>query len=289
MALTIREMFDSRRWNPAKDRETGVLEFVGYGTDDDAEARAAFDAAIPATFTPFLFPLTRLSFDLWTLGGKFWRATAPYGPDPAPLLPAVGIAGPPAPVLGVPTENQALGPDYSFDFTGVTEKITQSKATVSATKRGGGAAPDTKGAIGVTADGQVQGCERISPNQEWSKSVTFGCITLAYIKSVSALVGNTNISPFYTFPAGSLIFMGDTAQTDDTYRAKVTFKFLHVPNATSVVICSDLVVAVKRGADYLWVSYKSGFDANRPVQVPDAAYVERIVDDVDFSLLGIRA
>ncbi|WP_439624060.1 hypothetical protein [Gemmata sp.] len=292
MAITIQEMFDSRHWTYSKDREQGVLEFVGYGTDDDAESRTAFDAAIPAAFTFKTNPLTRLDFTHWTLGGKFWRATANYGPDAAPLYPAVGIVGPPTPVAAAPGPNDPLGPEYSFDFTGVTEKITQSKETTGRYLRDGDGtgtdAPDYKGAIGVTRDG-VEGCERISPNLEWSRTVTFQSVTLAYIDVVKAMVGSTNHAAFYGKPARSQVFMGGNCQIDDTRRAKVTFKFLDRPNLTNVVICPGLTVSIKNGSEYLWCSYSPAVDRNKFVRQPDAAYVERVCDAVDFGLLGIGA
>lgn len=296
MAMVIQEMFDSRRVFLAKDSERGVLEFVGYGTDDDAESRTAFVAAIPATFTFFVHPLTLLDFTHWTLGGKLWRATANYGPDPAPLFPAVGIVGPPIPVEPAPEYDEPLGPDYSFDFVGGTEHVTQSRRTISATGRNGRIPPNAMGAIGVTADNRVNGCERTSPNKEWSRTVTFQSITMQYIQTVAAMVGCTNNAQFYGKPPLSQVFVGGTAQTDDTSRARVTFKFLHRPNLTNIVICPGLTVPSKKGSEYLWVSYKPasgpdrvGAGANANTMQPDAAYVERIVDAVDFGQLRIGA
>lgn len=287
MAFEVQEAKRSRRVVLAKDTETATLEFVGYGTDDDAAARSGFAAAAPATFVALANPLVRLDLDVSTLGGLFWTAIAHYGPDPAPLYPPVGILGPPSPVSAAPGPTEPLGPDYSFDFTGVTERITQAKETISRTKRGGGAAPDTQGAIQVTADGKVEGCERISPNLEWSRTVTFESITFEYIKDVAALVGSVNNATFYNQPAGSVLLIGGNAQTDDTRKAKVTFKFLNRPNRTNIDICTDLQVPAKKGHEYLWVSYKRVQDANNLTRQPDAAYVERIYDTADFASLRI--
>lgn len=291
MPFTITERFDSRRHVYSKDREHGIMEFTGFGTDDDAVARAAFNATIPTVFTFMANPLTRLDFETWTLGGLFWRAVANFGPDTAPVYPAVGIPGPPTPVVAAPNPNAPLGADFAFDFTGVPERITQSKETKGRYLRDGSGlgndGPDHKGAIGVTADGQVEGCEKPSPNLEWSRTVTFASVTMAYIDTVAALVGTTNNAMFYGRPAGSQVFMGGNCQIDDTYRAKVTLKFTSRPNLTNIVICSGLTVATKLGSDYLWVSYKAGNNTNSSVQQPRAAYVERISDPADWSAFGI--
>lgn len=290
--MDIIEFFSSRKVMLAKDTETATLDFVGYGTDDDAVARADFALAIPAFFTAFTNPLTLLYFDSYTLGGLFWKATAYYGPDTAPPFPAVGIAGPPTPVAAAPGLNTPLGPDFSFDFNGVIEHITQSKQTVASYKRGAvGGAADTQRAIGVTKDGQILGCDKVSPNFEWSRTVTFGSVTLEYLQTVSGLVGSTNNATFYNFPAKSLIFLGGNAQTKDTMRAVCTFKFLHRPNLTGITICNDLPFAPevidKKGSEFLWVSYKNVDNANKITQQPDAVYIERICDEADFADLRI--
>jgi hypothetical protein len=287
--FTVTEYLTSRRVVLAKDTESATLEFVGYGSSDDAVARANFAASIPAFFTAFTNPLALLDWESYTLGGLFWRAEAHYGPDAAPLFPAVGMAGPPTPVAAAPGPNAPIGADYSFDFTGVTEHVTQSKATTSSTRRGGGVAPDYKGAIGVTADGRVEGCDRLAPNLEWTRTVTFGSVTLQYIQTVADMVGSTNDATFYGRPAKSVIFAGGNCQIDDTYRAKVTFKFQDRKNQTSVLITSGLSVAAKAGSEYLWVSYQDNKDgvANAITQVPFAAYTEQVVDAVDFGQLRI--
>lgn len=291
MPFVVREWVTSRRVMLAKDTERATLEFVGFGSSDDTVARLAFAADIPSSFTPFTNPLPLLSWDCWTLGGEMWRAAAEYGPDGAPLYPSVGVVGPPAPTPDVPGPNTPLGPEYSFDFTGVTEKITQSKKTISKTPA---TAPVGQGAIGVTSDGKVEGCDRISPSSEWSKTVTFGSITTDYIDKVASLIGTVNDAVFYGHAAGTLLFMGGNAQTDDTYKAKVTFKFLKRPNRTNIRITPvgavpEIVVPEKKGHEYLWVYYGNAKDANVLWQIPKAAYVERIYDEADFAQLRIGA
>jgi hypothetical protein len=292
--FTVVEFRESRRHYRAKDTESAELMFVGFGDANNQTAAAAFDVAIPATFTPLAGgnTLKLLSRDITTVGGGFWRATAHYGPDNAPIFPAVGGVGPPEPVPTVPGLTDPLGPDFAFDFTGVTEHITQSKETVSSVQRFSGVGPappgpDTQRAIGITADGRVEGCERIRPNLEWSVTRTFAAVTHDYIMLVASLVGTVNDDTFYGRPAGECLFVGGNCQIDDTMRAKCTFKFLDSPNLTNIEICDDLTVTAKKGHEYLWVAYRDAKDGNRITQQPDAAYVEKIYDLADFAQLRI--
>lgn len=284
--IRITELFDSRKLMFAKDTETAQYEYVLCGTSDEVAAYAALQAFIPPFVVGNTGNLTLLNFTCATLGGLFWRSTAYFGPDNAPAYPAVGT-GPVFPVANGPLATTPLDASYSIDFSGVTEHITQSKETTQAINRGAGAAPDNQRAIGVTSDGEVQGCDRISPNFEWRRTVTFAAVTFEYLKMLSSMVGSTNDATFYTWPAKSTIFLGGQADPKDNLRTAITFKFLSRPNLTMVNICNDLVVPVKNGSEYLWVSYKNVKDANVLVQQPRAAYVERIVDVMDWSAFRI--
>lgn len=285
MAIRITEFRDSRKLLLAKDTERVTLEFVGFGSVIESDMWVAFDAAIPASVPAMTGTLPRIDFQCQTIGGGFWTATATYAADSAPVYPGMAAG----PVPAAPGLDTPLGPDFSFDFTGVTEHITQSKETVAAQEITAGVAPNTQRAIGVTKDGEVQGCDRISPNLEFTRSVTFQAITLNYILTVKSLVGSTNNAPFYSHPAGSLIFMGGTAQTKDLTRAVCTFKFLARDNETGIVVCPGMPAVNKKGSEYLWVLYADKENADMMIQTPKAVYVERIVDSKDFSLLRIGA
>jgi hypothetical protein len=294
--FTVVEFRESRRHYRAKDTEAADLMFVGFGDVNNQTAAAAFDVAIPTTFVSLAGgnTLTLLSRDVSTVGGGFWRAMAHYGPDGAPLFPAVGGIGDPLPPPSAPGLTDALGPDFAFDFTGVTEHILQSKETMNSARNGGGAVPDTKGAIGITADGRVEGCQRISPNFEWSRTVTFASITWTYLIALSDMVGTVNDSEFYHHAAGECLLLGGNCQIDDTLRAKVTFKFMRIKNRTTVPICDGFTLEAnaprtfaKLGHEYLWCSYENAKDANARVMIPKAAYVEKIYDLADFTLLRI--
>lgn len=294
MPFSVSEMYHSRKVRYVKDVPGpmgATLEFVGLGTnmnvDDDAAARTAFLSVVPTSFLGM--PLD--DNDISTLGGLYWRCTAQYRADTAPVFPSVGIVGPPNPVPATPGPTTPLGAGFNFDISGVTEHVTQSKATVHAIKVGGGMAPNNKRAIGITKDGKVQGVDRVSPQFEWSTSVTFVSYTQSYLNSVEALVGTTNNAVFYGWPVSSVLFLGANGQNKEQLRGEVTFKFRVGRNLINFDIFGDgsAILPTKNAWDYVWVSYKDVEDAVRLTQQPDSVYVERIYDPGDFSNLRIGA
>lgn len=286
---TIRliETYDSRSFQIGKDSIEGRLKYIVHGSMNDAAIKAAVLAETPATY-PGLAQLVKGDVDIRPIGGLLWSAEIPYIPDSAPLYPAVGGVGPGPDPPVAPGFNSPLGADFSFDLQAITEHITQSKETISKTKRGGGVAPDNKRAIAITADGEVKGCDRFSPYLEWATTKTFESITLDYIRMLSELVGTTNAATFHGFPAGTIMFMGASGNTKDTFKCVVSFKFAYKKNETDIVIVpGELTVPAKQGWHYLWVAYKNVPDANKIVQQPDAAYVERIYDSTSYVIMGI--
>jgi hypothetical protein len=286
MAFRIREFTTSRSGTKGKDSESREIIMIGDGSSSDAVAKAAFVTFAPAFFDGLVLQDIRYE----PLGGLMWRATAIYLPDAAPDLPGVGIDGQPTPVDNLPGPNDPLGPSYDFDFTGVTEHITQSKETIHRiardTANAANSAPDNQRAIGVTKDGRVEGCDRISPNLELIITRTFAFITQKYIDTVNKMVGSTNTDVWFNYPAKSVIFLGGTTQSKDSFKKTCTFKFLPRPNLTDIAICDGLTIPAKKGSEYLWVSYKGAKDGKLIMQ-PDGAYVERIVDSVNFADLRI--
>lgn len=292
MAFDVYELYNSRKVKA--DATTGLvtdahLEFIGIGETDDAAARTGFYAALPSSFLGLQPTENGVSVDC--VGGPVWMCTAEYSSSSTTADALDGQGGsetsPPPPPAPSPTD--PIGNEYSFDISGVTEKITQSKETVYTAGKGD-VAPDTKRAIGVTADGQVEGCERISPKFELSISKTFGYITLGYIGTLMRMVGTTNASTFYGFSAGEVLLMGASGGPENnqsTSKAKVTFKFGIAPNLTGVTVSDDIASVNKKGWEYLWVAYGNSMSSGKMTQQPSAVYVERIYDSSNFDNLGI--
>lgn len=291
MPIDVYEMYNSRKLNLTHDSQSATLEFFSKGSTDEEEVRAAFQTEIPATFESLVID----NLDTECIGGDFWRATATYKSLSTALVEGgVGDPGNPPPEPGEPggppvyTSTDALGAEFAFDISGVSEHITQSKSTRSKTKRGGGAAADNKQAIGVTVDGEVKGCDRISPNLEYSVTITVGFITFGYLNTLYQLVGKVNNATFNGFAAGEVLLVGVSGQSRDVSKYTLTFKFACRPNEEDIDICGDASLVVdKEGWQYLWISYKNVEDAAQIFMQPDAAYVERIYDSGNFALLGI--
>lgn len=286
MAFDVYELFKSRKITADFDTSTTVLEMYGKKSFDESEVFAAFLAASPLTFGGVPFK----SLDVQPIGGGHWTATATYSTK-GTTEKIDGQAGPTASTTPtpptVPGATDPLTHDYSIDINTYTEKITQSKFTEHMIKRGGGDPPDNKNAIGITQDGEILGCDRIAPGLEFSITKTLGFITRGYLIVLYELTAKVNSATFYGFPAGSVLFMGAQARPKDTSSVTVQYKFSVSPEETDITICDGLVVPSKKGHEFLWVSYKDATSENVLWKIPDAAYVERIYDEGDFSLLGL--
>lgn len=289
MAIEIYELYESRRVNVSSDRQAATLEFFGRGSTDDAEMRAAFELAIPTSFLTILLT----DVEIRPLGGGVWLATAEYGSVTTPTTPGQGGSPPPPgpppppPPPAAPAPTDPVPPGYAVDISMVTEKVLQAKATVHRVKIGGGFAPDTKNAIGVTKDGKVEGCERMTPKVEFSVTRRFGYITTNYIRTLTRIAGTTNDSVFYGFQPNEVLFVGASLATKDLMSVEVTCRFWVGKNETDIEICPDLVVPNKDAWDYLVVSYMDAIEGTELTMQPDYAYVYRIYDESDFADIGI--
>jgi hypothetical protein len=264
------------------DSQSAELHFFGRGSFDQDIARAAFFAFVPAIYEGLLLK----NLDNVHVGGGCWTADVSY--EPFPSLEQSGQDGtPPTSQPPTPSTTDALGPEYSIDISVVQEHITQSKQTISKTKLGAGVAADNKQAIGITRDGEVKGCDRQSPHLEWSTTRVLAFLTFGYINTLYKTVGKTNNAMFFNFAIGEVLMIGVSAQSRDVSKYSVTYKFACQPNELNIQICPGLIVPAKKGFEYLWVSYRDVIDANQLTMTPEAAYVERIYDSADYSLLGI--
>lgn len=293
----IHELFNTRHSSESRDSQSLTLEYFLRGLDDDGGddldevARALVVATAPTTFQGLLID----NIDMTYLGGGCATSSVRYsswmpvntgtgvGDDPTSPPPP----SPPPPPPPAPGNYEPIPSGFSFSITGVTEKITQSKLTVSKTKRGGGVAPDTKQAIGVTADGEVEGCDAIMPQFEWSVTRRFNYITMAYMKTLQSLVGTVNHATFYNHPAQSTLFLGAEGSSQNNGPMTISYKFRSGENRLAIKICDGFIVPGKKAHEYLWVMYAPSPDANMLTMAPIAAYVERIYDLANFASLSI--
>lgn len=193
----------------------------------------------------------------------------------------------------------------SFDITGQTTRITQSRATMEAKYRPGTFhQPDFRGAINVSADGSVEGTDigvsfvTYSVNTVKSAAV----VTDAWVATLAEIVGRVNNGLYRGFAAGELLLGRVTgsprkdANNNDVF--DLQFGFAVSKNKTNIIVANypfgqQLKIDSKRGWDYLWVHYveeeqdMGGGNGKRLVKVAHAAFVEQVYDYVSYAPLGI--
>lgn len=295
--IWVMEIATSRRADLKSDAANGDLLYVGFGSFDNDEMEVAFAAEVPTLFPTTFRILYLRGVNIQQVGGLFWSCTARYESwapeDIGSLLPSTPGGDPgnsPVNPGDTPADPLATAYAYTIDISAVTEHITQSKETRHKVKRFGGPnqnGPDCQRAIGVTPDGEIKGCDIVSPHMEMSITVDSGEANLNYYGTLYRLVGKHNASSFYGFAAGEVRFLGASINSKDRAKIQATFKFEMQPNETNIEICDSLTLPDKNGFDYIWVMYTPDVHAGRPVMVPYAAYVERVTDPADFDLLGI--
>jgi hypothetical protein len=271
MPVTVVEKFQSR----SGDASSIDLLYTVSGTDDDVAARAALATSAPGSYSG----LARddESIHVEPLGGGLWDGKVRYAKSTF-QPPATGDA------------------TFSFDTTGGTQHITQSKQTISKTAASG-TAPDFKGAIGVSHDA-VEGVDLTIPVFTFSltRYISAADMNQAYIGQLYALTGKVNSAPWginvdgvqLTFAAGEALFLGASGgkrKSENDW--EIGFRFAGSPNATNLSI-GTITVPSKKGWEYLWVRYDDAEDtaAQTIVKKPIAAYVEKVYDEGDFSALG---
>ncbi len=211
--------------------------------------------------------------------------------SPAPVLP---VGGANIRVVVSATQAQISG--------GTIRAATSGTAlTIGGGGGGGRGAINYNRAIGVSRDG-VAGTDVTVPKLEFQMIRDFQGMTMDYIRTVRALTGRKNDAVFFGFEPGELLFLGASGAPSQNNQAaaaplcRVTFRFAASSNVEDLDLVPDdasgnhlLRVASKRGWDYLWVFYKDDVDpvSNTMRPRPDAAYVEEVALDGDFSELLI--
>lgn len=290
----VYEAYNSRVVNIGWDTGDATLYFFQIGEDDDAAARSAFASAIPSTFAGLLLLSVN---NIEHIGGGFWQCEAVYGtPKMAEIDGGFGDPGAPPPAAGDPGgppsysgDTSALGAEIGFEVSGQTERVYLSKQTVAGYPAPIGVnSPNNKNLIGVTADGEVEGVDRISPYFEFNVSVTVGFVTRGYIKTLRDLVGTTNNAAFYGYDIGEVLLLGVSGRPSDGSKVTLTYKFgVRKNEVINLDLISGAEAIAKKGWEYLWISYSNVENVNQLTQQPKYAYVERIYDASNFANLSI--
>ncbi len=268
---TLTELIDSREWTTGS-RASVTFHYTLDGTADDTEARALLLSSTPTSYQGLVrdaCTLEPVSVDTVADTGK-WECRVRYV-APERKAPEVGESS------------------FSFDTGGGNQHITQSIQTIGSYAPSGQTAPDFKGAIGVTHD-SVEGVDITVPVYEFSEThyLPDGQVTQAYRGTLFNLTGKVNNGSFKGLSAGECLFLGASGSKRGADDWEITFRFAASPNRANIAV-GEITVASKKGWEYLWVRYADTEDAgsNTLVKQPVAAYVEKVYEEGDFSLLGI--
>ena len=252
------------------DNTETVIEYTVWDTFDKDVATAL----LLNTSSVFFDGLVRKA---WTIdpGSQkdIWECTITYG-DLQPLSGDLGSAS---------------GSQFNFSIGGGTQRITQSKGTISS-HAATGTATDHKGAIGVSRD-TVEGVDIKVPVYTFTEThaIPVSQVTAAY-KQLLFDVGNSpvNNAKFRGFAAGEVLFEGVTGTQKDQDVYELTYQFSVSKNATGLTV-GGLTGIDKKGWEYIWTEYEDVEDStsNAIAKRPKFAYVERVYDDSNFADLGI--
>ena len=156
-----------------------------------------------------------------------------------------------------------------------------------------GTAPDYKQAIGVTRD-RVEGTDIYDGKFEFTLTAQTYPVNLPYLRKIRAMTPTINASAWYGFNAGEVLFLGATGQCTPGNVWRVTYKFAVGQNLYAVPVSVDaatgvprLVVPYKGAWEYLWCAYGPDTDGKRLLEIPQAAYVEKVYRYSDFTQLGV--
>lgn len=256
----------------AKGKESSEeSNFVLWSTAGEVDAKADALAYVLAGTVTISDGLVRQGVDLDEVDVGLWQAKVKYG---VWKPPEVGDY------------------DWSFDTTGGTAKQTQSKQNIGNYAPAGEVAPNFRGAVGVSGEGDVEGVDIKVPKFRWQEThqLDSAVVTWTYSQILKALTGRTNDASFRGFSRGEVMFGGAKASSKrkEPGIVEVTYEFDAESNATNLTV-GQITVPSKKGWEYLWVRYEPKVDAaaKRLVKQPSSAHVERMSDEADFSLLGI--
>ena len=209
-----------------------------------------------------------------------------------------------------PTQAGPLKRVRSFDTTGGTQTITQSRGGAAGERVYGPAGelvgqniPTMYGAVNVD-DRNVNGVDIVIPQFTWTESydVPSSYVTNAYVRTVHLLTGTVNAASFRGFSKGEVLFAGMTGSQEwDAQRGdgpwSLSYKFIGSPSRGNEAFgaslppeaIGDITSYNKGGHDFLWVKYASQDDQNNNIVIrkPLFVYVNKVYPDGDFSKIGI--
>lgn len=285
MSIRHVELRDSRSFNYGARGGSLTLRYLVWGSTSEGDVYEYVVANSPEVQSGFI----RQQISPTHEGNGFWRTEVEYGTS--------GLGGGDQPTGGTPTDpaapssgDEPLKSGFAFQVEPLKGKITQSIRNISITTRAGRPERDFKGAIGVDKDGKVDGCDvPPQPSGTWTRTVFRPFLGFGYYRALLECAGRMNRFEWYGFPPGSLIYLGAEGTYTQGEGWSITHKFGAEPFRTNIAISDGITVPEKRGFDYIWTLYEDVTQAGVVVTQPVAAYVEQVLEEADFSIIGIGA
>jgi len=265
VAITVEEKFGR-----VLSDQSAELTFIVRGTDSDIAARGELMSSSPSTHNG----LKRDDIEVEEIAPGMWLCVVRYASS-SQTSPEIGQSS------------------FSFEMRGGSQHITQSLQTVASYASSDiAAAPDFRGAIGVTSEG-IDGVDITVPIYTFTEThyLSPEVVTTAYKGTLFHLTGCVNNGSFKGLAAGECLFLGATGArrgTDPDDLWEISFAFAGSPNVSGLTI-GDITGVTKKGWEYLWIQYQEAEDtaAKMLIRKPIAAYVERVYRDGNFAALGI--
>jgi hypothetical protein len=253
--------------DPTEDRSTRI--YMAIGSWDEEEIQRAIDDTLPPEIPLGIFTLKLQGYRFNHLGNGVWHIEARY------------------------SRRDFFDPEFRINTVGGTTHITASRETIERfAVDPAEEPPDYKGAIGV--DGKtVHGCDIHTGVFEWEEAhiIPAARVTRDWLKAVKKLCTppKTNDAPFRIFDTGEVLFLGIQGAIRGADYYQFTFRFAESDNQDEVPIGDTGATIAKQGWEYMWIQFRDvrDDDAKTIVRRPRFAYIERVYDEGDFSVLGL--
>lgn len=324
MAVAILEVTTSRSFFQNAKTRNAQWNYVVRVTGE-AYPEAAIVTAILAVAPVFWEGLSRQSVKGTPRGGGIYDVELPYDievtntamPDPSVASPSPtsgpGGGSPSTTPTGPASDETPAGTNVSIEIGGKPPKLFHSRLTRFKSGLAGTVLRDFAGALGVDADGKVEGIEVPDPASVMTIDMKVDFVSWKYIKLLQSLMWHTNNDIFRRQPIESVAFMGASLKSNPEGRVDISFKFglaqeetfdeitNHIRPPTALTpgipgdgappagraVGSSATPFTKRGWNYVWVAYQTEVEDKVPAIRPQAMYVEKILPVTNFAQFGI--
>jgi hypothetical protein len=253
-------LFDERPHGRTFDANAATASRLYFcsGEQNEAIVYALASASIPPFVTTPIGLLYRQPIQLRETGHALFDITAPYGRR----------------------KREVGSSSFSFDTGGATVNVKVAKQHLASYPIDGDL---HKGAIGVKADGTVEGADMIIPacRMMYTFRHPLGQIGEYQAVTLARATGKTNANTFRGFAAGELLFAGASGSDGTESEAELTYNIIASENAT--ITMGDIAGIVKPGHAYAWAEFENEIAGGAPVVRPKAVHVEIVYGSIDFA------